>query len=114
MAEGAWVWHNSAMSYVRYSKREKRRLVREWRRSDASLAEFSRAQRVSVGSLTRWREELASEEECDVNEGAAGKFMELGVIGPATSEPATTPKLAAEVVLPGGVILRVFNLVPAC
>ena len=86
--------------------------MREWQRSEESMAEFSRAHRVSVGSLTRWGEEFATEES-GLNGSSAPKFVELGMVGPSMSEPGT-PTLAAEVVLPGGVILRVFNLVPAC
>jgi transposase-like protein len=101
------------MGYLRYSAAEKRRMLREWQRSDESLAEFCRAHGVSAGSLMRWRQELEVEADLAPNGAQPVKFVEVDVAGRRESG-AASPVLAAELVLPGGMILRVFSALPPC
>jgi transposase-like protein len=102
------------MGHFRYSEAEKRRLVQQWLRSDECLAEFARAHQVSVGSLTRWREELKSGVEQEAADGTRPlKFVEVGVVDRSATE-CSSPTVAAELILPGGVVLRVFSPKPTC
>ena len=87
--------------------------MREWQSGEESLAEFSRTHGVSAGSLMRWRQELELEADRAGDGEPSVKFMEVEVAGEKESE-APSPRLAAELVLPGGMILRVFSAAHPC
>ncbi len=101
------------MGYVRYAVAEKRRLVRAWEGGDESLAEFCRARGVSAGSLRRWRQEMEAESGVAANGTQPLKFVEVDV-APKPATEAAPAKVVAELVLPGGMVLRVFSVVPPC
>jgi Transposase len=71
-----------------------RELIRRWRRSSLSVAEFCRRQEIAQASFYQWRKRLESEEP-----GAESlRFVQLPT-------PAWTAAKAIEMRLPGGAVV---------
>jgi len=95
----------------RYSEKQRARLVSGWLESGESRAVYAKRHGVSVGSLTRWEAELVSKQ------GEAMRFVEVEVPRRPEVERAAgavAGLLLAEVVLPGGAMVRFFSREDAC
>ncbi len=79
-------------------------LLREFERSGLSMAEFCRRREVGYSSMTAWRR--------SARRGTAA-FVE---VEPLEREPPpgarSTGSLCAELMLPGGAVLRVYQINP--
>jgi transcriptional regulator with XRE-family HTH domain len=80
------IWAHHAFMSTRSTEADRgrrRRLVRQWRRSGLTAAEFAEAVGVSIRTLARWRREVESPQRPTVHRAA---FVEL-VATPAAAAP---------------------------
>lgn len=76
-------------------------VLRELERSGLSMAEFCRREELPYSTVAAWR---------STQRRQAGRFIEVESSGvPAAAAAATAEVLCAELVLPGGAVLRVFT-----
>jgi transposase-like protein len=66
-------------------------IIAQLRESNLSIRDFAKREKLSAASLQRWSRHFSAEH---------GEFIEL------TPRPSLTPAWEAELVLPGGVTLR--------
>ena len=77
-------------------------LLREFERSGLSMAEFCRRREVGYSTMAAWRRS---------GRGGTGAFVEVEPLecgAPAAAR--STGRLCAELVLPGGAVLRVYQI----
>jgi transposase-like protein len=80
-------------------------VLRDLERSGLSMAEFCRRHGLAYSTVAAWR---------GARQRLAGRFVEVemdeeSVAGPAGPEPDPQAMLCAELMLPGGAVLRVFS-----
>lgn len=80
----------------RHSAAERRAVLKRFASSGASVAEFCRAQPISVATLRRWQSAVDGDDAPGV---AAPGFVDVGALGGGA--------LTVELDLGGGVVLRV-------
>lgn len=85
-------------------------LLREFEGSGLSMAEFCRRREVAYSTMMAWRR--AGRQEVP-RQGRRAAFVEVEAVGVSRAEPARDPgqgTVCAELVLPGGAVLRVYQM----
>jgi transposase-like protein len=92
------------MARRRFTQKQKENLVRKFEDSESSATDFCREHRLSCQSLRRWRGGSKG------SEGAAEptSFVELEVEPGKLERPCCRTGPAVELVLGGGMVLRIF------
>ncbi len=79
-------------------------LLREFERSGLSMAEFCRRREVGYSTMAAWRRSLRER---------TGAFVEVEPLeSGAPPAERSTGRLCAELMLPGGAVLRVYQIPP--
>jgi len=84
-------------------------LLREFESSGLSMAEFCRRREVAYSTMMAWRR---AGRQGLLRQGLRAAFVGVEAIGVGRTEPWGDPgqgKLCAELVLPGGAVLRIFQ-----
>lgn len=85
-------------------------LLREFEGSGLSMAEFCRRREVAYSTMMAWRR---WGRQGFAPQGQRAAFVEVEAIGVSGAEPVRDPgqgRLCAELVLPGGAVLRIYQM----
>lgn len=85
-------------------------LLREFEGSGLSMAEFCRRREVAYSTMMAWRR--AGRGAMPAH-GGLGAFVEVEAVGVRSGQPVSGPgqgTVCAELVLPGGAVLRVYQM----